>query len=650
MYDIKIDCPTNEDLKLLSRLNEKGKYLLQDLKKILSYKPKEYKSYTDGRNNGPNNNEKYIMDLYLIIQKYNKTLEKKMSHYEEKKGENRFFTFLYNGMKLFNNNDLKGKEDIHSTNYIMGNLIPKYEKKHISLDSKFLNRNIFSQSGLLPFTQKQIIKFFDEEIQNNGPNSYKSIKSIKFIEKLYDQIERISKRYTIYYNRNNHNLKIKQEEKKEELNNFINQKKEIQNDIEDIKILKELINIANSNYQKIIKELNSSSKKKKLKNKNLNFSKDKYIIKNKNININSKENKDINNQQNIYNNKKTYGNKEINLDEKNKNNNNNKENIEIKQIKKNNFIKIKNRYNRTSSIETFNRFNLLNNRMTESTNFFDFNKTLSKYNIYNNSNNNITLNLNKIKFNNKSDKEILPSFKRNSRNHNNKNLSVLNNNNINNNTIDKIDKKNKTTFNFFYYNKNNGNSSINSNLKSDRINNYNFKTKSFNSLEKKNESNSTQCKPKKKININLTKKNFYQKNEKKLDKVESLLIRKKKIPAIYEELKSCKNLLRISNNSNKNSRLEQIFSELYGKELIKLFNERKAPKELYNSYYNMKESIERCHAPETIFKKYRSNMEESLKKKIAKSNDQDDELKNKYYDFMQMIIKKKLENDEDDLY
>ena len=64
----------------------------------------------------------------------------------------------------------------------------------------------------------------------------------------------------------------------------------------------------------------------------------------------------------------------------------------------------------------------------------------------------------------------------------------------------------------------------------------------------------------------------------------------------------------------------------------------------------MKESIERCHAPETIFKKYRSNMEESLKKKIAKSNDQDDELKNKYYDFMQMIIKKKLENDEDDLY
>jgi hypothetical protein len=253
--------------------------------------------------------------------------------------------------------------------------------------------------------------------------------------------------------------------------------------------------------------------------------------------------------------------------------------------------------------------------MTESTNFYDFNKTLSKYNIYNNSNNNITLNLNKIKFNNKSDKEILPSFKRNSRNHNNKNLSVLNNNNINNNTIDKIDKKNKTTFNFFYYNKNNGNSSINSNLKSDRINNYNFKTKSFNSLKKKNETNSTQCKPKKKININLTKKNFYQKNEKKLDKVESLLLRKKKIPTIYEELKSCKNLLRISNNSNKNSRLEQIFSELYGKELIKLFNERKAPKELYNSYYNMKESIERCHAPETIFKKYRSNMEESLKKK-----------------------------------
>ena len=72
---------------------------------------------------------------------------------------------------------------------------------------------------------------------------------------------------------------------------------------------------------------------------------------------------------------------------------------------------------------------------------------------------------------------------------------------------------------------------------------------------------------------------------------------------------------------------------------IKNINGQKAPKELYNSYYNMSLSIERCHAPETIFRKYKSNMGDSLRNKIGKSQDQDDELKNKYFDFMQMIIR-----------
>jgi hypothetical protein len=35
-----------------------------------------------------------------------------------------------------------------------------------------------------------------------------------------------------------------------------------------------------------------------------------------------------------------------------------------------------------------------------------------------------------------------------------------------------------------------------------------------------------------------------------------------------------------------------------------------------------------------------------LKDKIWKSIDQDNELRNKYYDFMQMVIKKKLGEDE----
>ena len=126
-------------------------------------------------------------------------------------------------------------------------------------------------------------------------------------------------------------------------------------------------------------------------------------------------------------------------------------------------------------------------------------------------------------------------------------------------------------------------------------------------------------------------------------------MRKKKIPDIYEELKNYKNLLSISKKNKNNSqrmRVEHLFSQLYE---IQNLNKQTAPIELYNSYYNMKESIEKCHGPDIIYRKFKNNMHESLRHKIGRSIDQDDELKNKYYDFMQMIIKKKIEDEENDL-
>ena len=124
-------------------------------------------------------------------------------------------------------------------------------------------------------------------------------------------------------------------------------------------------------------------------------------------------------------------------------------------------------------------------------------------------------------------------------------------------------------------------------------------------------------------------------------------MRKKKIPDIYEELKNYKNLLSISKKNKNNSqrmRVEHLFSQLYDKNKIQNLNKQTAPIELYNSYYNMKESIEKCHGPDIIYRKFKNNMHESLRHKIGRSIDQDDELKNKYYDFMQMIIKKKIED------
>ena len=212
MYEINDNIPTHEDLKLLSKLDDKGKYLLEDLHKIFSYrKPKAYKLYVEKINYIPKDDEKAIMDLILIIQKYNRILAKKMAEYEEKKKENQYFSFFYDGMKYFNK-DLKS---ITSSTNLMGNLLSQYEKRHIKFDSKFLNRNMFNQSGLLPFTEKETFNFFDSEIQKNGQNSPKSIKSIKFIEKLYDFIDNIAKRFTLRNTKMKiENEKIKSQEKR----------------------------------------------------------------------------------------------------------------------------------------------------------------------------------------------------------------------------------------------------------------------------------------------------------------------------------------------------------------------------------------------------------------------------------------------------
>ena len=164
MYDIKSDYPTKEDLQLLARVNGKGKDLLEDLCKIFSYrKHKEYTIYADIRNYNPSSDEKMIMDLMLIIKKYNEALEKKMSFYEEKKGENKYFSFLYKGMKDMKLLGESSSKNNSSTN-LLDNIIPKYKQRQISFDSKFLNRNIFNRSGLLPYKEKDTIKFFDEEI------------------------------------------------------------------------------------------------------------------------------------------------------------------------------------------------------------------------------------------------------------------------------------------------------------------------------------------------------------------------------------------------------------------------------------------------------------------------------------------------------
>ena len=659
MYETNKDFPSKKDLELISKVGDKGKYLIEDLNKIFSFKkPREYKLYIEKLNYIPTDDEKVIIDLILIIQKYNEALADKMANYKNKNEENKYFSLLYKGMKVFNS-EFCGKEANSVTN-LYGNLITQYKKKHISFDTKFLSRNIFNKCGLLPYTKKQTLSFFDSEIQSNGPNSYKSIKAIKFIEKLYEQIEKMLQRVSFTSNKNGEKVKSQKSikrEKKMELMDKINkcklQIKEINNDKEEIKKIKELIDIANIHYYKILKELNikySKNKKKKVKIKN----KEK-------ININNQENSKNEENKNNNNNTGTYEHLELTSKFENENK---KNYININEMidneKKKTFYKknmnVLDKYNRTSSVERFNGLNLFGVKTTSSTGFIDFSKNISKNNTFYNSNKIILNNLNNFNLTNRSTKVILPPTnpKRIFRN-----ISNLNNRK----NIININSMNKTTNNIFQINKVNfknteNNTNIKTNIQFNNTINNNFlspNNSSPNIFDKKDEKDETKNdklsipkRSKKRKKTNIRKNNLSPKK----NKLELYLMRKKKIPDIYEELKNYKNLLSISKKNKNNSqrmRVEHLFSQLYDKNKIQNLNKQTAPIELYNSYYNMKESIEKCHGPDIIYRKFKNNMHESLRHKIGRSIDQDDELKNKYYDFMQMIIKKKIEDEENDL-
>ena len=95
------------------------------------------------------------------------------------------------------------------------------------------------------------------------------------------------------------------------------------------------------------------------------------------------------------------------------------------------------------------------------------------------------------------------------------------------------------------------------------------------------------------------------------------------------------------------SKAYELFCDLYGKKKVTNIDEKKAPKELYNSYINMKLALERRNNEGNMFKKYIGILDKSFENKIEKSKEQDENLKIKYYDLVQVLIKKKLENEKE---
>ena len=93
-------------------------------------------------------------------------------------------------------------------------------------------------------------------------------------------------------------------------------------------------------------------------------------------------------------------------------------------------------------------------------------------------------------------------------------------------------------------------------------------------------------------------------------------------------------------DTSKSSRAFELFTELYGKKKVFSIDEKKASKELYNSYYNMRKYIERKDQHGSIYKKYINMIDKTLEKNLEKGKEQDQNLKKKYHDLVEVMIKK----------
>jgi len=620
--------PSKEDLDLLMKLDKQGDGIIEDLFTIFSYhRPKEYKVYVENIVYNPMDKDKIILDLIFTIQKYNKLVKKEMEAFHQKGKTNKYFSDLYKGAKYF------GKSVTAKTcGEILNNLIPKYEEKHMRFKNEFLKKNIFTKSGLLPNNLRQEIDFFDAEVKENGVNSYKSVKYIKFIEKLYRNVQKTFKRQTInntlmLFENQQDKLYQQRQEKIMKKNMEKMRRKEIRLDKKEIEKLKMLNDIANETYQKIMESINKRKLKKRLKKvlknkKSKSRSKSKSKSKNKKQEINTSEEKE-----------KTKEDNNIKTNEK----------VEENLLESKLNTRYNEKYNRTISMERMTNGTFFNNNQpTSTTRFMDSkNNTLSNNFTLYNVHKDLLNKLNNLKIRKEKEKEKamfkpLPIYTKTfSRNKSQQsffpNISqkgIISQNKHINLIINPV--LNSTTNNFQM-------------LKSSDSSPLILNLDSKNKVDSKEKGEI----PYKKI---VKKKKIVNKNNKK-SKLDLLVEHQKKVPIIYEQLRKIKNLLNMSRrDTTHSSKAFQLFEEFYGKKKVSSIDEKKAPKELYNSYFNMRIALERKNTSRSLFKKYMNMLDKSFENKLEKGKEQDQKLKTKYYELAQVMVKKKLENENEKLY
>ena len=609
---------------LLQKLNEEGKGKFNNIEQILSFKkPKVYRlvsSFDNKKNNEEQSHNQAYNEALNIIKNFNKQLKSNLNTFHSKKTENDIFIEDYKNYK--NTNKKMFVKDDQRKNYIFGNLIDLYNKKGVPVPKNFYGKDAYKDSGLLMITKKNIEDFYDQEIFVKNKKDKEGVKSIKFLQKLSDEVGKIYKKKMLKMQKN---VKSDGNLENNDANSltyeeYYNQKKEKK---EKAKQKKEkyflFFEQLNSNINEIQKQEEENKKLKEL----ISFEEEKYKYINNSIN-NEYNNNISNHFIESYNNS--------NKKNRNRNRNNNVS-----------FLPISN--NETQTIDTFCNMNKKNNSNI-SNSYYNNNELMTSSTLVPKNNSIFNLEKNKIKSKlNKNIKNLALSFinnkfietKINNLKRNNSCMNIRDNNlmlNPEKKGISKeILKKRKL-------------SAIEINTLNSE---YQIPTLHFGEFKKNNRRESFL--PKLNFNkLNISSENIIEKQKNKVKKNNvrnnsqpNLINKKKPINEIYAQI------TKININAKKktnNKDLENLYKSLYGDKIPKC-NRNSISKEIVKHYYNVKNNIIGNEPKNSIYLKYRELLPDVTINKIKKSNELNQEIKNNPVNYVRALYNKKFLGSDD---
>ena len=112
---------------------------------------------------------------------------------------------------IIHENTTENMKEIEQRNYIFGHLINSYKNKGIKIPSEFFYNDIYKDSGLLLCKKSKMEDFFEQDAIKVGGKSKKGAKSLKFLGKISNDVEKEFKKRLLNIKNKNINYSISSE-------------------------------------------------------------------------------------------------------------------------------------------------------------------------------------------------------------------------------------------------------------------------------------------------------------------------------------------------------------------------------------------------------------------------------------------------------